>query len=296
MLPNSSNNPHGGNEGDTGSEKSSATSKYRPPQRPPDWKLPPGVAPGTWDYTHAPSIADQYDDFLNDTKLTRFDLQFVGSILPQAAREGSLVADLGCGTGRTQRLLRSKGYQVLGIDLSQPMLVQFRRKSLSDGGCWGLRANLVTLDCIADQTIDHAVCLFSSLGMIRGHKNRQRALEHFHRILKPAGLLFLHVHNRWVSLRDPGGATHLVKSWWRGRGEPEWDFGDRVYGYRGLPNMFLHSYSRRELLFELRQAGFVIRQLLPLTVHGDRKLPWSRIGTNLRAGGFMAVAQQKLDT
>ena len=270
-------------------------------QRPPEWKLPPGVSPGTWDYVHTPSIANDYDRFLQGTSLTKFDLSVVEDYLPQAASDGALIADLGCGTGRTRELVHRKGYRLLGIDLSQSMLIHFVQKSNRGANEVGgqdlcLRANLVTLDCLADCTIDHAVCLFSSLGMIRGAKNRRRALQHFYRILKPGGFFFLHVHNRWASLRDPGGIKHLARSWWRARRDPEFDFGDRVYGYRGLPNMFLHSYSRRALHSDLRQAGFESIKIVPLTIQGDKGLHWGWLGTSVRAGGFMAIARRSIRT
>ena len=39
----------------------------------------------------------------------------------------------------------------------------------------GVQANLVELDCIADQSADYVICLFSTLGMIRGREYRQRS-------------------------------------------------------------------------------------------------------------------------
>lgn len=285
--------------------------------RPPDWRLPTGVAPGTWDYVHSSSIADDYETFLQGTDLASVDLAVVASILPLASSQGAIVADLGCGTGRTRQLVHDKGYRLLGIDLSQPMLSQFKKRNMLDdverpnteladakladeksagGSDWALRANLVELDCVRDAAVDHALCLFSTLGMIRGRKNRRQALLHFFRILRPGGKLILHAHNRWAATRDPGGLSHLVASWLRSLRDPEFDFGDRVYGYRGLPNMFLHSYGRSELLRDLRLAGFTACQIIPLTVRGDGQLSGRWFASGLRAGGFMVSAERKPDT
>ena len=74
-----------------------------------------------------------------------------------------------------------------------------------------LRANLVELDCLADASVDYAVSLFSTLGMIHGRPNRQRALGHVRRMLKPGGVLVLHVHNFWYNLFDPGGPWWVLK-------------------------------------------------------------------------------------
>lgn len=276
----------------------------RPQSRPPDWKLPAGVAPGTWDYVHSHSIARDYDTFLRGTDLTSVDLSVAASILPQATGQGGVVADLGCGTGRTRALVHGKGYRLLGVDLSQPMLRQFKqqRSPAADNSGqavpedWALRANLVTLDCLQDSAVDHALCLFSTLGMIRGRKNRRRALSHFFRILRPGGRLILHAHNRWAAVRDPGGLRHLFGSWMRSRRDREFDFGDRVYNYRGLPNMFLHSYGKTELLADLRFAGFQTSRFVPLTVRGDGELSQRWFATSLRAGGFMVAAERTTRT
>ncbi|WP_164104265.1 class I SAM-dependent methyltransferase [Candidatus Laterigemmans baculatus] len=269
--------------------------------RPPDWRLPPGVAPGTWDYVHAPEIANSYDEFLRDTALTALDLRLIGELLPAAPSPASLVADLGCGTGRANPLLLAAGYRVLAIDLSQAMLRRLQSKLQSErphveaepNRVLPLRANLVTLGCVAEASVTHAVCLFSTLGMIRSRRNRRTALAHVHRILAPGGRFLVHAHNRTISLREPGGPTHLARSWWRSRRDADADFGDRTYAYRGLPNMFLHSFTRRELWSDLRSAGFRVARTIPVTVRGDRELPARWWFPSLRAGGFLVVAEKE---
>jgi SAM-dependent methyltransferase len=260
---------------------------------------------------HSPAIASQYDDFLANTALVQFDLRWIAELLPPARHADAILADLGCGTGRTLRLAHDRGYRVLGIDLSDPMLREFQKRSqqnTSDSTTrqsstssptipptarsdWALRANMVALDGIAAGVVDHAVCLFSTLGMIRSRRNRRLALGHIRRILRSGGSLFLHVHNRWAALRDHGGVTHLSTSWLRSLRDAEFDFGDRVYGYRGLPNMFLHSYGRFELAADLRAAGFSVRRITPLAVSGDGPLPWGWLAGGIRAGGFMVWAE-----
>jgi SAM-dependent methyltransferase len=155
-----------------------------------------------------------------------------------------------------------------------------------------LRANLVQLQCLRAASVDHAVCLFSTLGMVRGRAHRRTVLQHARRILRPKGRLVLHAHNRWSSLRDPGGMAALWRSWWAARRNATADFGDRIYPYRGLPNMFLHSFGARELRKDLTAAGFHVAGWYPLTPRGDAELRCRRWLGGLRAGGFMVVAER----
>jgi len=77
------------------------------------------------------TIADHYDAFVADTPLCRLDQQLLEHWLPanSLAAAGQVVLDLGAGTGRAAVPLASRGYQVIAIDLSQPMLVRLNERS-----------------------------------------------------------------------------------------------------------------------------------------------------------------------
>jgi SAM-dependent methyltransferase len=150
-------------------------------------------------------------------------------------------------------------------------------------------ANLVELDCLADDSADHAMCLFSTLGMIRGRANRRKALAHIRRILKPDGRFVLHVHNYWYNLRDPAGPFWLVKNLLTAPLSPDVEIGDKWFPYRGLPSMFLHVFRWRELAADLRAAGFEILKKIPLDT--PRRAPLARpwFLQSLRANGWIVV-------
>ena len=94
----------------------------RSPRRP-AWRLPPGVSPGTWEYTEQESIASGYGDFIAQTPLVPLDSRLLVESLPAASPgRRDRVVDFGCGNGRTLQLLWDRGFDVLGVDLSQPML------------------------------------------------------------------------------------------------------------------------------------------------------------------------------
>jgi len=270
-----------------------AATQTRPPHtRRPAWRLPAGVAPGTWEYTRQESIAAGYQEFVAQTPLIGLDTELMLRYLPPATGAmRSCVVDLGCGDGRTMRALWDAGYDVLGVDLSQPMLrrvatgrygEQFRHRLI--------RANLVELGCLADSSVDHAVCLFSTIGMIRGRTYRQQFLRHAARIVRPGGTLVLHVHNRNAAWRDRPNAWAWCQSAWAALGRGSHELGDRVYAYRGLADMFLHTYSLGELRADLRSGGWSIQTIVPLSANSDAVLDHPRLMPGWRAGGFIAVA------
>jgi SAM-dependent methyltransferase len=241
---------------------------------------------------HSPSIADDYDSYFQDHPLLKLDIDVVRRFLPEVPPEPFTIADFGCGTARVARALLPLGFRMLNIDLSRHMLRQASQvdfgKELS--GC--VQANLVQLDWMRDGVLDTAVCLFSSIGMIRGREHRQKFLSHVCRSLRPGAPLILHVHNRLRSLLDPGGPVWLLRTWLSSWTNRDWEYGDRVYAYRGLPSMFLHIYSRRELVDDLTAAGFTKLQILPINSTADDLLPPTTRFTLVRAGGYFAIARK----
>jgi len=256
----------------------------------PRWQLPPGVTPGLQDYASAAHIADDYDEYFAFNSLFEFDEQIIANHF----RPDRLIADLGCGTGRALVPLVRRGLRGLAVDLSSDMLRVVRDKADDEDlpiEC--LRANMVQLDCLAPESVDDAICMFSTLGMIRGRQNRQQALDHVHRIIRPGGKFILHVHNYWYNLYDPAGPWWLLGNLLRSIFVRDIERGDKFFPYRGIPNMFLHVFTRSELTAALRRAGFVVCEVHSLDPerHRDLRRPW--LFSRLRANGWIVVCQKQ---
>lgn len=255
--------------------------------------MPPGVSRGTWDYLNSPSIAVDYDQYFNDHPLLKLDLEVCRKFLPPIVDTPPIVADFGCGTARVARTLAPLGYHILNIDLSRHMLTEAIRSTADlHSRTSFVLGNLTQLDWLRDNSLQAAVCLFSSIGMIRGHQNRIRFLQHVHRSLCTDAPLILHVHNRLRSLFDPGGPAWLVRTRLNSWFTRSCEYGDRVYAYRGLPAMYLHIYSRRELVKDLESVGFRNLLILPINSTSSQLLPTLTRWASLRAGGFFAIARR----
>ncbi|MFO0915433.1 MAG: class I SAM-dependent methyltransferase [Pirellulales bacterium] len=254
-----------------------------------EWQVPTGVSPGSWDYFESPSIAGDYDAYFGDHPLFRLDMDWLQS-WTAGVRE---VVDLGCGTGRAAVELARQGLTVTAVDLSAQMLEEVRRKAIATGlpvRC--VRANLVQLDALADGSFDLGVCLFSTLGMIRTSAARQAAMTHFARVLRPGGTLVVHVHNLWAALWLPQGPRRLLSDAVRSWRDRQWELGDRIYPYRGVAQMYLHSFRWSELQGLFRRAGLRVIASAALDAHLARQLVGPRWWNDWRASGWIVTARK----
>ena len=263
--------------------------------RPVQWQLPPGVSRGVWEYSRSTTMADDYDNYFRDHPLFEMDGQIIDRFFPHKTNR-PMIADFGCGTGRTLVPLVQKGASGLAIDMSTHMLRALQSKvdeQALDICC--LRANLVDLSCVASASVDFGLCMFSTLGMIRGIENRQSALEHFYRVLKPGARLVLHVHNYWFHLFDPSGV------WWVCRDLVEClifqkrQLGDKFCDYRGVPRVYLHSFRKRELRRALRHTGFEFVHWQPLSATQAKPLSQPKWLEFIRASGWLVVVAKPMD-
>jgi ubiquinone/menaquinone biosynthesis C-methylase UbiE len=256
---------------------------------PPNWQLPSGVTRGLWDYLHDPAIARNYDASLADHFLPALDLAFAERHFPKPGR----LLDLGCGTGRLLIPFARQGCWTLGVDLSEPMLQVVGTKASEAGvTVQRLKANLVNLGCLDDQSFDYAACLFSTLGMVAGSEQRRRVLAHVHRVLRPGGKFILHVHNRWFNFWFPQTRGWLIRDTLRSLllRRPG---GDHVAPiHQGLAGLTLHLFTLREVSRLLRDSGFRLCEVMPLSLRPDGQVRCQWWFGWLRAYGYLLAAER----
>ena len=254
----------------------------------PDWQLPPGVDRGLRDYFASNEMVRGYDDQMAASALAAADVAFCEAAFPTPGR----LADLGCGTGRLATHFAARGFDCVGVDLSDTMLTQARANAAARGVTvvWH-SGNLVNLDGLATASFDHAASLFSTLGMVRGAGHRAAAVAEVVRILKPGGQFVLHVHNR--SFRGLGWRRVVgdaVKTW---ANRP--DAGDVTMpqAYAGAP-LTLHHFTRRGATKLLEAHGLQVLSVSAVSVDGRvRPATWR---DTLSAYGYLLLAERTTDT
>jgi len=260
------------------------------PTPPPLWRLPEGVNPSLWEYTHTDRLADEEDTYFQGHPLFRAD----AAALDARFLEPAALVDLGCGTGRHALRFARRGFPVVAIELSHAMLRAVRGTAEAERlPLLGVEANLCQLGAFPDATFTYALSMFSTLGMIRGRPARRKALAEAFRILRPGGRLALHAHNFWLNLRDPQGRTWLLdqarKALLRQPG-----LGDRRMTYRGIAGMEVHLFRWRELRDDLRAAGFQIDEILSIDAVRAEPIPFPWLAHPIRAGGWIVFASRPL--
>ena len=236
----------------------------------PDWQLPPGVDRGLHDYLHSAEMVQSYDAMMAISPLATVDCEFCERWFPTRGR----LLDLGCGTGRLGRHFGPKGFDCVGVDLSEEMLAVAESQKATARDSF-VRANLVELDSERLQNFDCAACLFSTLGMISGNVHREAVLRNAFRALRPGGRFVLHVHNRYF----------------HGLGYRGWRSGDiampQAYGGAALT---LHHYSRGEALSLLRGVGFRILEVTPVNATGRLTQRWCL--AKVRSYGYLIAGEK----
>lgn len=171
---------------------------------------------------------------------------------------GKRVLDLGCGEGYCSRMLRQRGAEVVGIDLSERMIALARESERALP--LGIRIRYDTGDAVSvdlgDASVDLvvAVFLFNYLGVEPMH----RTMANVHRMLRPGGsFVFAVPHPAFAFMREPAPPFYFnigYAGYFSARNRV---FGGRIWKNDGSALDVQLVHKTFEDYFEgLRKAGF----------------------------------------
>ncbi|HTL33327.1 MAG TPA: class I SAM-dependent methyltransferase, partial [Kofleriaceae bacterium] len=198
---------------------------------------------------------------------TQAEAEFVINGMNLAA--GAQVLDLGCGYGRHAMELAARGFHVVGLDISTPLLVRGGEEAHRRGLTINfVRGDMRELDF--ENQFDATYCLFSTFGYFDDETNK-KTLQNVARALKPGGKVLVEILNRDYVIADLP-----TRVWWEGDGcvvleEVELNyFSSRIQVNRSVvfddgrqleQEISVRAYSLHEVGKLMHAAGFRVLEV-----------------------------------
>ena len=168
----------------------------------------------------SPSPAQTWDELFSDFYLRAYaederqsdaEAQAFAAAKLAGCPDGGDLLDVACGFGRHAVPLARAGFRVVGVDRSEALLEEARRRADGERRLELVRADYRKLP-LADESFDAAVNLFTSLGYL-GDEEDVRVLAEIRRVLRPAGRLVIETTHRDLIVREDREQI------WQGLGE-----------------------------------------------------------------------------
>jgi SAM-dependent methyltransferase len=225
-------------------------------------------------------MAQWYREFFDDLYLrvyqpleapeqVRREVDFIVKALDLPA--GAKVLDLCCGQGRHSLELARRGFQVVGVDLSEALLYAARKRAESEGlSVTFLQCDMREID-FADE-FDAVINMFTSFGYLESEAEDEKVLGKVAQALKSGGKFLLDVVNRDRLVRDfQAREWHAADEGWlvleertfdhlSGRMETRWVCVARD-GVRYERLSSVRLYTTSELRTMLERAGLKVTNL-----------------------------------
>jgi SAM-dependent methyltransferase len=147
-------------------------------------------------------FARVYDRFMDNVPYEEW-CDYICNILSSKGINDGLVLDLGCGTGVMTRLLRDKGYDMIGIDLSAEMLEIAREQD--DTGILYLQQDMREFELYG--TVSAIVCLCDSMNYLLEEQDLAQVFSLVHNYLDPGGIFIFDMNTLYKYQEVIGDAT-----------------------------------------------------------------------------------------
>lgn len=115
------------------------------------------------------------------------EVERLGALIQERRPDARTLLDVACGTGKHLELLRSRGYEVTGVDLDPEMLTLARQRLGPEADLHA--GDMVGLDL--GRTFDVVTCLFSSIAYVRTEERLRVAVESLGRHAAEDGLVLV---------------------------------------------------------------------------------------------------------
>ena len=174
-------------------------------------------------------MASYYESFVEQTRFSILSLEEERIFIEPFIHDKKRVLDLGCGTGRTIKLISSASRELIGVDISSKMLEIAR-----DDGLNVVQASALNLP-FANNYFNAIYSLHMGFGYCRNNKEVEKLSLELFRVLKEGGLILLDTPHGKVR-----GEQYIIS----------WPAGDRTINAIG------YGKIKEEISEALETAGF----------------------------------------
>jgi len=174
---------------------------------------------------------------------------------------GGRILDLGCGAGRTTVPLRQAGYQVVGVDIAQPMVSQAKLFAENMDLDFPMAVGDATDLPLDTNCLDGILFSYNGIELIPKQSGKISALREAYRVLKPGGTLIFTTHafeafNKYAPARLQRYGIHVFNRM-LGRAKEDAELGEVIVDpKRTVEVYYMQINSPRRYRKLLTQLGF----------------------------------------
>ncbi len=140
-------------------------------------------------------FARVYDEFMDDIPYEEW-AEYISNILSEYDIKEGLLLDLGCGTGSLCSIMDEKGFDVIGVDLSEDMLGIAREKAIENGqDILYLLQDMREFELYG--TVKAAVSVCDSLNYILEKEELLQVFKLVNNYLDPGGIFVFDMNTRY---------------------------------------------------------------------------------------------------
>lgn len=226
-------------------------------------------------------FAEVYDTFMDETPYEEWS-GFVADSLKAAGIGGGLVLDLGCGTGTLTELLAKKGYDMIGVDLSDRMLnIAMKKREQSGLDILYLLQDMREFELYG--TVRAVVCLCDSINYLLDEEDILATFRLVNNYLDPGGLFLFDFNTTYKYETVIGDATiaenrddcsFIWENYYHAEEElNEYDLTIFVQKEQDLFRRFTETHVQRGYTLPVMKAlveksGMIFRGALDADTHG----------------------------